>query len=140
MVNNRDVMARNSSPSRLPAPYLKSIRLDPAKPVDTKAHPFSLPCLTAEPFRMDFTHPVTILVGPNGSGKSTILEAIAALCGFGLNGGGRNFNVGSGLNAEKNSALAAHLKAAWLPKVTSGYFVRSETLFALLNHLPPDFL
>jgi predicted ATPase len=72
MVNNRDVMRRNSSPSRLPAPYLKSIRLDPAKPFDANTHPFSLSCLTAEPFHIDFTHPVTILVGPNGSGKSTI--------------------------------------------------------------------
>lgn len=135
MVNNRDAMRRNSSPSRLPAPYLKSVRLDPAKPVDAKAYPFSLPCLTAEPLHIDFTHPVTILVGPNGSGKSTILEAIAALCGFGLHGGGKNFNVGSGAAGEKTSALAAHLKAAWLPKVTSGYFVRAETLFALLDQI-----
>lgn len=128
-------MRRKTSPSRLPAPYLKSIRLDPGKPFDAKAYPFSLPCLTAEPLRLDFTHPITILVGPNGSGKSTILEAIAALCGFGLHGGGRNFNVGSGLNAERSSELAAHLKAAWLPKVTSGYYVRSETLFALLDQI-----
>ncbi len=128
-------MRRNSSPSRLPAPYLRSIRLDVAKPFDSKRHPFSLPCLAAEPFQLEFTKPVTILVGPNGSGKSTILEAIAALCGFGLHGGSRNYNAGSGLDEGKRSELAAHLKAAWLPKVTRGFFVRSESLFALLNQI-----
>ena len=58
MVNNGDAMARNSLPLRLPAPYLKSIFLAPTKPFDTEAHAFSVPCLSAEPFRIDFTHPI----------------------------------------------------------------------------------
>lgn len=73
-------MARKQSETRLPAPFLRQVRLRPEMWPAQPEYPFSLPFLHAE-FALDFTAPVTILVGKNGSGKSTLIEAMAA---FGL--------------------------------------------------------
>lgn len=85
--------------------------------------PFTIPAFAAEPLDLVFTRPVTILVGDNGSGKATLLEAIAGLCGFGRYGGTRNDHGAS----EGDDLLGSALRAAWLPKVTSGFYTRAET-------------
>lgn len=108
--------------SSLIAPFLRSIELRPERVADAGMHPFDLPVLTFPEFRIDFTAPVTILVGPNGSGKSTIIEAIAALCGFARDGGNRNFAIGD----QGENKLADALRPSWLPKVTTGFFMRAE--------------
>ncbi|MDB5432788.1 MAG: ATP-binding protein [Caulobacter sp.] len=116
---------RKSAASRLEAPFLRSIALRPAEGEDRRAYPFSIPVLAAGDFRIDFTTPVTILAGPNGSGKSTILEAIAGLCGFGREGGGSAYYRAA---ASQDEILSRYLRAAWLPKVTRGFYTRAETL------------
>jgi predicted ATPase len=73
--------------SLLKAPFLRTLTLDKSQPFDPAAYPFSIKATAAEDFQIEFTTPVTVLVGLNGTGKSTILEAIAALCGFGRQGG-----------------------------------------------------
>ncbi len=93
--------------------------------------PFTLPAFAAQPLELTFTHPVTIFVGNNGSGKSTLLEAIAALCGFGRYGGTRNYH-GAG---EGDELLSGALRAAWLPKVTSGFYTRAETLMGFIAQI-----
>jgi predicted ATPase len=128
-------MMRRRVRARLTAPFLRSVRLSEEKPFDGSVYPFSIRTIAAGSFRIDFTRPVTILVGPNGSGKSTILEAIASLCGFGRFGGSRNYNVGAGHDDASGWELARHLKAAWLPKVARGFFVRAETLFAFISQV-----
>jgi len=65
---------------------------------------------------------VTILVGPNGSGKSTIIEAIAALCGFAVLDGNRNHAIGD----QGPNPLADALRPGWLPKITTGFSTCAE--------------
>jgi predicted ATPase len=68
-----------------------------------------------------------------GVGKSTLVEAIAALAGFGP-GGGSQAHRGV-VPAESAAVLGQHLRGAWLPKVTEGWFFRAETFHALTGVL-----
>ncbi len=115
--------------SILRAPFLRTITLDPATSFDPTAYPFSIKAIAAEEFCLEFTQPVTILVGVNGSGKSTILEAIAALCGFARYGGNRNY----AREEDKRDALGDYLKASWHPKVTRGFYTRAESFDRLIG-------
>ncbi|MBL8562704.1 MAG: AAA family ATPase [Gemmobacter sp.] len=144
-------MARKQSETRLPAPFLRQVRLRPEMWQAQPEYPFSLPFLHAE-FALEFTAPVTILVGENGSGKSTLIEAMAALSGFDEAGGGQGYRpVDHAQALEVNgAALGAALRASWLPKVTRGWFFRAESFYAVARYLdeaarasggaPPDFL
>jgi predicted ATPase len=78
---------------------------------------------------LEIQKPITIIVGSNGSGKSTILEAIAAQCGFSLTGGTKNIAHRSSEREE----LSSFLRLGWLPKVTQGFFFRAETFFNLVD-------
>ena len=57
---------------------------------DPQKFPFNLPFVTG--LDLAFRSGVTLFVGETGSGKSTVLEAIAALSGFPVTGGGKNEN------------------------------------------------
>ncbi|TCP58543.1 putative ATPase [Rhodovulum bhavnagarense] len=132
----------------LPAPYLR--RISWARPDDPrpKDYPFSLPYLDDPGWNVEFTTPVTIIMGENGSGKSTLIEAIAGLAGYDETGGGKGYRPvdHSTAIAVSGTQLAEHLRAAWLPKITAGWFFRAETFWAVaryLDDLPgggPDFL
>jgi predicted ATPase len=115
-------MRRQRRQSAFKAPFLRSIKLRPELVADASTHPFDIRALTYPDFRLDFSNAVTILVGSNGSGKSTIVEAIAALCGFARFGGNRNFAIGD----QGENKLADALRATWLPKITTGFFTRAE--------------
>jgi predicted ATPase len=78
---------------------------------------------------LNLTKKVTIIVGDNGTGKSALLEGIAALCGFSLLGGSRNH-----INYDTETALLSrYLRLSWKPKVTSGFFLRAETIFSFIQ-------
>ena len=138
--------------SRLPPPYLKRLWFDRDRDVDWDAYPFCLPLFRRGEFELAFEAPVTIIVGENGTGKSTLLEAIAALAGFDEAGGGKGYRpVDHSRAVDKGgAALAEILRAAWLPKLTSGWFFRAESFYAVARYLdvaaqdvqaaPPDFL
>jgi len=137
----------------LPAPFLKRLWLDTGKIVNADAYPFSLPYLNGE-FEIHFERPITIIVGENGTGKSTILEGIAALAGYDEAGGGQGYKPVDHSSAIETmgGSLSAALRAAWLPKVTRGWFFRAESFFSVARYLdkmaledpfggpPPDFL
>ncbi len=138
--------------TRLPAPYLKRLWLDPSEVTDVAAYPFCLPIFSDGGFEIQFTQPVTIVVGENGTGKSTILEGIAALAGYDEAGGGKGYmpvDHSAAIEA-MGGTLARALRASWLPKVTSGWFFRAESFFSVSRYLdraaleadrpPPDFL
>ena len=129
-------MARKQREIRLPAPYLKRLWLDPAKIIDRTAYPFCLPFLRDE-FELSFTSAITIIVGENGTGKSTLLEGIAALAGYDEAGGGKGYMpVDHSTAVEKSgSGLALALRAAWLPRITQGWFFRAETFFSVARYL-----
>ncbi|TCR63633.1 AAA family ATPase [Bosea sp. BK604] len=140
-----------SRPSRLPAPYLRRIWLDPALVPDAEAYPFCLPFL-GDGFELDFDRAITIIVGENGTGKSTLLEGIAALAGYDEAGGGKGYRPVDHSQASETMGgqLSGALKASWLPKVTDGWFFRAESFFSVARYLdeaatdfgyrPPDFL
>jgi predicted ATPase len=145
-------MARTQRTTKLPAPYLKRVWLDPARVTDASAYPFCLPFLK-DGFELEFDHAITIIVGENGSGKSTLLEGIASLAGYDEAGGGKGYRPVDHSRAveEMGGSLAQALRASWLPKITSGWFFRAESFFSVARYLdeaaqeplsgpPPDFL
>ncbi len=109
-------------------PFLKNITL-PLAEIDQKKYPFSLPIFrhgTAIDYlenlwSLNFTTPVTFFVGENGTGKSTLIEAIAAKCGFNLQGGNRNHFYSEDESSQTSYLLASHLRMGWLPKVNKGF-------------------
>lgn len=142
---------KRQSQTRLPPPFLRRLTLLPDRIADRAAYPFNLPWLT-DGFTLDFTAPVTIIIGENGTGKSTLVEAIAALAGYDEAGGGKGYRPvdHSTALAASGSPLAGALRAAWLPKVTNGWFFRAESFFSVARYLDdaarevlaegPDFL
>jgi predicted ATPase len=121
-------MARSST--RLLPPFLKRVALMRERVPDQKAHPFDLPLFRDGEFELSFERPVTIFVGENGVGKSTLIEAIAGQCGFAMQSGTRNF-----ASDEPPPPLGQCLRLAWLPKVTTGFFLRAESLFNLASQI-----
>lgn len=116
--------------SNLTAPYLKRISLVEEK-VDRDVFPFDqLDFLRRPDFALDFPKRVTFFVGENGSGKSTLLEAIAAICEFPTEGGAQDHRRPEEED-RPGSRLAAALRPAWLPRVTSGFYLRAESFFNL---------
>ena len=143
--------SRRRAPIRLKAPYLRRLWIDPARLPDERAYPFSLPFLDG--FDLSFDRAITVIVGENGSGKSTLLEAIAALAGYDRAGGGKGYRPTEHDRAlaADGGALAGAFRAAWLPKLTNGWFLRAESFFTVARYLdeaalepfggpPPDYL
>ena len=136
---------------RLPAPYLRRIWLDAARVTDRAGYPFCLPYLRDD-FEISFDRSITIIAGENGTGKSTLLEGIAVLAGYDEAGGGKGYMpVDHSKAIEKMGGRLSHaLRAAWLPKVTNGWFFRAESFFSVARYqdevnmeyggTPPDYL
>jgi predicted ATPase len=129
-------MARRKPPSGLKPPYLRRVWLDPAQVPDKSVYPFCLP-LFKDDFEWTFDAAITIVVGENGVGKSTLIEGIAALAGYDDAGGGKGYNTVDHSRALEASGgeLAKALRAAWLPKVTNGWFFKAETFFSVARYL-----
>jgi len=129
-------MARKYRPTNLPPPYLKRLWLDPSQIEDRKAYPYCLPFL-GDGFEISFDKPITIIVGENGTGKSTLLEGIAVLAGYDEAGGGKGYRAVDHSNAIEVSGgqLSSALRAAWLPKITTGWFFRAESFFSVARYL-----
>jgi predicted ATPase len=143
--------SRRKAPINLKAPYLRRLWVDPAKLPEERVYPFSLPFLDG--FDLALDRAITILVGENGTGKSTLLEAIAALAGYDRAGGGKGYRPTEHHHAlaADGGDLSAALRAAWLPKLTNGWFFRAESFFTVARYLddaarespggpPPDYL
>lgn len=129
--------SRRPQKTNLPSPYLKRItwaRPDEDRPTD---YPFSLPFLKDQHWEIEFTTPVTILVGENGAGKSTMIEALAALAGYDEAGGAKGYRPvdHSGAVEGSGAELASHLRASWLPKITTGWFFKAETFWSVARYM-----
>ena len=147
-------MSRKRAASLSPPPYLKRAWIEAGSITSDLSceYPYGL-ALFKDGFEIAFDRPITILVGENGSGKSTILEGIAALAGYDSAGGGKGYRPVDHSTALDTSGakLASVMRAAWLPKVTNGWFFRAESFFSVARYLddaaqgasgapPPDFL
>jgi predicted ATPase len=142
---------RKSKVASLPAPFLRRVWMDAALVKTPEAYPFCLPFFK-DGFEMEFDEPVTIIVGENGVGKSTVIEGIAALAGYDEAGGGKGYMpVDHSVAVEVGGGkLADVLRAAWRPKITSGWFFKAESFFSVARYLDqaavsvgaaaPDFL
>lgn len=145
-------MAYRKQLTRLKAPYLKRILLEPERVADWEKYPWSLPLFRGKAFELEFTTPITIIVGENGTGKSTLLEAIGALAGYDEAGGGKGYRPVDHSHAidKSGAGLANAFRCHWLPKVTAGWFFRAESFYSVARYLddaaresgetPPDFL
>ncbi len=111
--------------------FLKSATILKEKIPNSKDHPFSLPLIKNNDV-IKFSANITFFVGENGSGKSTLLEAIAYQCGFNTAGGGRNNNH---YVEASEAALGDYVRLSWLPKVTNGFFMRSESFYQFATHV-----
>lgn len=118
----------------LAPPFLKRVTLLPDQ-VDRERFPFTrFPRLLDDNFSLAFTKSVTFFTGENGTGKSTVLEAIAKLSGFHIGGGGSDHQLHE--TAERSpSLLADALRPSWLPKVSKGFFFRSDTFAEVARYL-----
>lgn len=118
----------------LNSPFLKSITLLSEK-VDRGHFPFNrFPDLLGDEFALEFPTPVTFFIGENGTGKSTVLEAIAKLCGFHIGGGGSDHQLHE-TSDRSESVLADCLRLSWLPRVSKGFFFRSDTFADVARYL-----
>lgn len=139
-----------AKPTRLRAPYLKTISLLPER-ANRAAFPFNTLKFLADEFEMSFDRPITLFVGENGSGKSTLLEGIASLAGFHSYGGSQQHQIyrrarhndeeddelteDEGESGAPGRILAKALRPAWLPRVSNGYFFRAESFFNVATYL-----
>jgi predicted ATPase len=116
------------------APFLKRISLLPDR-ADEQSFPFNrFETLLRGELKIEFPGAVTFFVGENGTGKSTFLNAIAALCGFGVSGGGSGHHLAS-TSEGGGSTLASALRPSWLPRVSKGFFFRSDTFTDVTRYL-----
>lgn len=130
-MNDEDAMAKPVR-STLRAPFLK--RLSQVERGDQ--YPLNLPFLRRGNLEIEFTTPVTIFAGENATGKSTLLEAIAENCGFHMGGGSRDHAYAA--PDAKASPLSRHLRFAWLPRVTRGFFFRADSYLNLARYVDED--
>ncbi|MCC2647129.1 MAG: hypothetical protein K0R02_1194 [Rickettsiaceae bacterium] len=120
--------------TKLPPPFLKAISMD-CKDLPSE-YPFNVPIFNRDKFILEFKAPVTFFVGENGSGKSTIMESIAWNCGFNIGGGSKDhFYQSSQIeNFSAIEALNQKMRFSWLPKMSSGFFVRAESFYNYINY------
>ncbi|MBL3730006.1 AAA family ATPase [Lysinibacillus sp. HST-98] len=111
--------------------YLKSCKMLQDTIPNKQEYPFNIPSLQ-DLHELEFPTNVTFFVGENGSGKSTLLEAIADRCDFNTAGGGRQ-NLYEVHKAE--SSLGEYIRLSWLPKISNGFFLRSETFYQFASHI-----
>jgi predicted ATPase len=120
--------ARQSTGLR--SPFLKRLVYLPERAGE--GWPWDLPWLASGELELAFEGPIAFFVGENGTGKSTLLEAIAKHCGYGLIGGSRDHAAAMD---GQSAPLADALRFSWLPKVTNGFFFRSESFFDFASYV-----
>lgn len=121
------------------SPGLRRIALPRDGAFDWDAYPFAVPAIRALR-AIDVRSRVLCFVGENGSGKSTLLEAIALACGFGHEGGTRNFRFSTqDRPAESPEApverLADALRLSWGKRQRDGFFLRAESFYNVATYL-----
>ncbi len=138
-----DKAARSDKAATSPTgkPSLHKIALLRDRVGDWSQYPYSVPAI-AGLRTIDVTSRVLFLVGENGSGKSTFLEALALACGFGPEGGSRNFRFSTREESDRRIAdsalveLAAALRLSWRgTKHRDGFFLRAESFFNVATFL-----
>lgn len=97
-------------------------------------YPFSVPSIGSLDF-IDITSRVCFFVGENGTGKSTLLEAIAAHYGFGLEGGNRNYSPKTSESAGSIEPLVKALRLSFTKRTGGGFYLRAESFFNVASYV-----
>lgn len=91
-------------------------------------YPFNIPAIGSLK-ALEITSRVCFFVGENGTGKSTLLEAIAAHYGFGLEGGNRNFSPVTTDSVRSIHPLVSALRLSFTKRSGRGFYLRAESFF-----------
>jgi len=113
---------------------LKSITLLESRINQGKNYPFNIPAIKSLK-SLEVTSRICFFVGENGTGKSTLLEAIAAHYGFGLEGGNRNFSPKTTGSVRSVEPLARALRLAFTKRTGKGFYLRAESFFNVASRV-----
>jgi len=113
---------------------LKRITLLRERVEDWKKYPFCVPAIRNLE-TLPFHSRIAFFAGENGTGKSTLLEAIAAHYGFGVEGGTRNFRNSSTDSNYSTEALRKALRISFDKRTGAGYFLRAESFFNAVSYM-----
>jgi len=97
-------------------------------------YPFNIPAI-ASLKTLSIDSRVCFFVGENGTGKSTLLEAVAAHYGFGLQGGNRNFSPNTTTSVKSIEPLAQALRLSFTKKTGAGFYLRAESFFNVASQV-----
>lgn len=97
-------------------------------------YPFNVPAI-ASLESLSIVSRVCFFVGENGTGKSTLLEAVAANYGFGLEGGNRNFSTTTTESVRTIAPLAKALRLSFTKRTGDGYYLRGESFFNVASYV-----
>jgi predicted ATPase len=97
-------------------------------------YPVNIPTI-ASLKTLEVTSPICFFVGENGTGKSTLLEAIAAHYGFGLEGGNRNFSPRTTASVTSIEPLVKALRLSFTKRTGGGFYLRAESFFNVASYV-----
>ncbi len=113
---------------------LKNVSLLSERITDRNEYPFNIPSIASlKSLKIDSR--VCFFVGENGTGKSTLLEAIAAHYGFGLEGGNRNFSPNTTASVRSIEPLVSALRLSFTKRTGSGFYLRAESFFNVASYI-----
>src|SRR5580700_5108293 len=101
---------------------------------DWKTYPFSVPAIAALN-EITLKSRVCFFVGENGTGKSTLLEAVAAHYGFGLEGGNRNYSPKTTESVTSIEPLVKALRLSFTKRTGGGFYLRAESFFNVASYV-----
>lgn len=113
---------------------LKKISLLSERITRPREYPFNIPTI-ASLKTLEITSRVCFFVGENGTGKSTLLEAIAAHYGFGLEGGNRNFSPRTTDSVRAIEPLVRALRLSFTLRTGGGFYLRAESFFNVASYV-----
>lgn len=112
--------------------YLRTVVIDRVSVPSFDRYPFNLPIV--RPLERLELHPkVTYIIGENGTGKSTLLEAIAAACGFNPEGGSMNFSFSTEATHSELYRYIRLIRGVKRPR--DGFFFRAESYYNVASHI-----
>jgi predicted ATPase len=113
---------------------LKKISLLRERVTNPHEYPLNIPSI-ASLSSLEISSRVCFFVGENGTGKSTLLEAIAAHYGFGLEGGNRNFSPKTTDSVTTIEPLVKALRLSFTKRTGGGFYLRAESFFNVASHV-----
>ena len=113
---------------------LKNISILGDKIAQPDRYPFNIPTI-ASLKTLEITSRICFFVGENGTGKSTLLEAIAAHYGFGLEGGNRNFSPRTTNSVTSIEPLVKALRLSFTKRTGGGFYLRAESFFNVASYV-----